>query len=295
MGPIYSHSNYNDNYNTNNAINRDIGTLKSYGINQLDVEIYGKLKEMFQQGYEKEQVTLLIENKIENETDVRNLEGYNYVLEQIKKFDTIGNSDRNPEAVAKFLLQKIQNNEPCVICMSEFNTSSKVYMTGCTHLFHDDCYKQYKTSNNNDLLKCPTCRKIDKYTQVTDDEVTKVKAAAEQIITPTKNNDNTTNTNQDKQEPEQVQDTNNNSNAINSNSPKPSDDSDKKPNKVSNEVFVEFQLDDPQVIEEQKVTLDLIRKRQREEQDVSVFEDPQFIEDQKAIFDLIRKRRRYGE
>jgi len=48
---------------------------------------------------------------------------------------------------------------PCSICLDNFQDSNNIIQLKCKHTFHKDCIKSYiRTTNVNNLSKCPYCR-----------------------------------------------------------------------------------------------------------------------------------------
>jgi hypothetical protein len=48
---------------------------------------------------------------------------------------------------------------PCSICLDDFGNSNNIIQLKCNHIYHKDCIKKYiRSTNLNNLSKCPYCR-----------------------------------------------------------------------------------------------------------------------------------------
>ena len=54
------------------------------------------------------------------------------------------------------------NNHICYICLLKFDNS--ISTSKCGHCFHTTCLeKMYQTIEKYNLIKCPTCRQVNKF------------------------------------------------------------------------------------------------------------------------------------
>ena len=60
---------------------------------------------------------------------------------------------------AEYMERIIQGNDECAICLEKLQDKDCIYMNNCLHVFHHDCYMEFKNCcvNQNKTVSCPYC------------------------------------------------------------------------------------------------------------------------------------------
>jgi hypothetical protein len=61
-----------------------------------------------------------------------------------------------PKRIQKIQIPDFNDDDPCSICLSKFEEGEKLAVTQCSHVFHQNCLKEWLETSE----KCPLCNTI---------------------------------------------------------------------------------------------------------------------------------------
>ena len=85
---------------------------------------------------------------------------HDQILDDQNINDQIVNDEKRIALIEEVIYSSIiHRNTDCAICITDYDTDSKVYVTECNHVYHYDCFTQFIQNNNfSNRCNCPLCR-----------------------------------------------------------------------------------------------------------------------------------------
>jgi hypothetical protein len=88
----------------------------------------------------------------------------NESIGMIEAIGIVGTNEIKPNLYARNIyLEFIPFNEKiketkCAICLLDFDNTSKIHITKCCHVYHQNCLHEYIKTVNETTYRCPLCR-----------------------------------------------------------------------------------------------------------------------------------------